>query len=437
VTPARRIFAFGGLGGLICGIDFGIIAVAVPYIRALGLYSDAHIGWIVGGVMLGGILASACGGWLCDRLGRRGVVRLATACFLASIPTICLSGTSFAVIMVGRTLQGLSCGFLSIAMPLYLAEVLPPDRRGKGTAVFQLFLGIGLVLAALAGVVIAGTLGAADAATVPAPAKSVAWRVNFWWTLVPATLLAASGFLVPESRVTSKRDVEGAKGTGDGGPLLSRRYVIPFLLALAVLTLNKLIGFGCVVPYAVVLFQKAGLAGALGNCGDVAFKVVNLAVTLLVVGLVDRKGRTFLLRIGTAGLSLSLAAIGLVFLALERGWLAPSLGIGCLALAAFLSLVFFYSFGPGVCVWLVLSELMPTRIRANGMSLALLSNQFVAWGLAAAFLPLANALGFGPLFLVFAAFGAVYFLVVLCLPETRGRSLEEIETLFDRRKKDA
>lgn len=430
----RRILTFGGLGGLICGIDFGIIAVAVPYIRSLRLYSDTQIGWIVGGVLFGGILASACGGFLCDRLGRRAVIRLAAGCFLASIPIICLSGVSFPLIMGGRILQGLSCGFLSVAMPMYLAETLPPERRGKGTAIFQLFLGIGLVLAALAGVVLAKTLGAADSepSLVPDAAKSLAWRLNFWWTLLPAVCLAVSSFTVPESRLQSQNSQLKTLNS-QLQTLLRRRYVVPFLLALAVLTLNKLIGFGCVVPYAVVLFQKAGLSGALGNCGDLAFKVVNLSVTLLVVGLVDKKGRTFLLRIGTAGLSVALAAIGVLFLALERGWLQPSVVVGSAMLAAFLSLVFFYSFGPGVCVWLVLSELMPTRIRANGMSIALFSNQFVAWGLASAFLPLANACGFGALFLCFALFGILYFVTVLFIPETKGKTLEEIETLFDRR----
>ena len=200
------------------------------------------------------------------------------------------------------------------------------------------------------------------------------------------------------------------------------------------LTLNKLIGFGCVVPYAVVLFQKAGLSGALGNGGDLALKAVNLAVTLLVVGIVDKKGRTWLLKIGTAGLTVSLAVIGALFFALERDWLVPSLLSGCLTLVAFLSLMFFYAFGPGVCVWLVLSELMPARIRANGMAIALFSNQFVAWGLAVAFLPLTNALGFGPVFLAFALMGVAYFVTVLFIPETKGRTLEEIEGLWSRRK---
>ena len=429
-----RIYSFGGLGGLVCGIDFGIIAVAVPYIRALQLYTDLQLGWLVGGVMLGGIVASACGGHLCDKLGRRATIRLATLCFLVSIPVICLSGASFPVIMAGRVMQGLSCGFLSVAMPLYLAETLPAERRGKGTAVFQLFLGIGLVLAALAGVVLSRALGAADAdpSVVGNEAKSLAWRINFWWTLFPAILLGASSLLVPESEVGKSVEVRDAASLS--GALLSRRYVVPFLLAVAVLTLNKLIGFGCVVPYAVMLLQKAGLSGTLGNVGDLAIKATNLVTTLVVVGLVDRVGRTRLLKVGTAGLSVALALIGALFFAFERDWIAPSVCVGSVTLAAFLLLVFSYSFGPGVCVWLVLSELMPSRIRARGMSIALFSNQFVAWGLASAFLPLANSCGFGVLFFVFAVFGIVYFTTVLFIPETNGLTLDQIETLFERKK---
>ena len=451
-NSVRFLLLVGGLGGLLCGIDFGIIAVSMPYIRALGLYNDLQVGWIVGGVMLGGIVGSATGGVLCDRIGRRSVIALAAAFFIASIPTICLSGTSFPVIMTGRILQGMSCGYMSIAMPMYLAEVLPSDSRGRGTAIFQLFLGIGLVLAAVSGVIIARTFGAADAPAevVSDAAKSLAWRVNFWWTLAPVALLFGCSLLAPESPVwlkkvkSSRFKVQSAYETSKNlqpetlnlqpETLFQRKYILPFLLALAVLTLNKLIGFGCVVPYAVVLFQKAGLSGALGNGGDLALKAVNLAVTLLVVGIVDRKGRTWLLKIGTAGLTVSLVAIGVLFFALERGWLAPSLLSGCLTLAAFLSLMFFYAFGPGVCVWLVLSELMPVRIRANGMAIALFSNQFVAWGLAVVFLPLTNALGFGPVFLAFALMGVAYFVTVLFIPETKGRTLEEIEDLWNRRK---
>ena len=100
-------------------------------------------------------------------------------------------------------------------------------------------------------------------------------------------------------------------------------------------------------------------------------------------------------------------------------------------LAAFLAMQTFYSLGPGICVWLVLSELMPARIRANGMAIALFANQFVAWGLASSFFPMVNAWGYGPVFFGFAFTGLLYFATVLFIPETKGKSLEELEHLFE------
>ena len=173
-----------------------------------------------------------------------------------------------------------------------------------------------------------------------------------------------------------------------------------------------------------------GLSGTLGNVGDLALKVVNLVMTMVAVMLVDRKGRTWLLKVGTAGLTAGLFAIGTLFLAIEKGWLAPTILSGFVTLAAFLAMQTFYSLGPGICVWLVLSELMPARIRANGMAIALFVNQFVAWGLASTFFPMVNAWGYGPVFFGSAITGILYFLTVLYIPETKGRSLEEIESLF-------
>ena len=438
---ALFMLAIGGLGGLLYGIDFGIIAVSMPYIKALKIYSDAEVSWIVGAVMFGGILASATAGVLCDRLGRRRMIEVAAALFLLAVPIVCFSGTSLAVMLTGRTLQGMSAGYMAVVMPMYLAECLPPDMRGRGTGIFQLFLGIGLVTAAAVGILIAAVFGAADAPaeTVPAAAKSLAWRVNFWWTLAPVAVLFVGSFFLDESPVWLKMKADGAakEAAVDTAPakgtLLQRKYVLPFVLAVLVLTFNKTIGMSSIVAYAVTLFQKAGLSGALGNVGDLALKGTNLAVTLLAVALVDRKGRTWLLKVGTLGLTVGLALIGMLFLAMERGWLAPSPTAGFVTLAAFLAMQTFYSLGPGICVWLVLSELMPARIRANGMAIALFANQFVAWGLASSFFPMVNAWGYGPVFFGFAASGLLYFITVLFIPETKGRTLEEIEHLFDRK----
>ena len=438
----KFLLLIGGLGGLLYGIDFGVIAVSMPYIKALAIYTDAQVSWIVGGVMFGGILASATAGVLCERFGRKRTIVLSAALFLAAIPVVCFSGTSLVTMLTGRVLQGMSAGYMAVVMPMYLAECLPPETRGKGTGIFQLFLGIGLVAAAAVGILIAKVFGAADAAAaaVPAAAKSVAWRVNFWWTVLPVGVLLAGSLFLKESPVWLEKRSGKAKARETGVPasprsasstLLQRRYVVPFLLTLLVLTFNKTIGMSSIVAYAVTLFQKAGLSGTLGNAGDLALKATNLVVTLVAVGLVDRKGRTWLLKIGTAGVTVGLAAIGALFFALERGWMTPSPVSGFVTLAAFLAMQTFYSLGPGICVWLVLSELMPSRIRANGMAIALFANQFTAWGLASSFFPMANAWGYGPVFFGFAASGVLYFLTVLFIPETKGKSLEEIECLFE------
>ena len=438
------LLTIGGLGGLLYGIDFGVIAVSMPYIKALKIYTDAEVSWIVGAVMFGGIIASATAGVLCDWLGRKKMIAIAAAIFLVAIPVVCFSGTSLAVMLSGRVLQGMSAGYMAVVMPMYLAETLPADLRGRGTGIFQLFLGIGLVTAAAVGILISAIYGAADAsaAEVADSAKSLAWRVNFWWTMLPVALLFAGSLRLPESPVWAGRAgsrVERAAGhssegcTPAQGSLLQRRYVIPFVLAVLVLTFNKTIGMSSIVAYAVSLFQKAGLSGALANVGDLSLKGTNLAVTLLAVALVDRKGRTWLLKVGTAGMTVGLFLIGALFTAIERGWMPASPVSGFVTLAAFLAMQVFYSLGPGICVWLVLSELMPARIRANGMAIALFANQFVAWGLASSFFPMVNAWGYGPVFFGFAASGVLYFLTVLFIPETKGLSLESIEHLFDRK----
>ncbi len=453
-NSVRYLLAIAGLGGLLYGIDFGVIAAASPYIKALRLFSDAELSWIVGAVLFGGIVSSLTAGMLAERFGRKRMIVAAAALFLVAVPVVCLSGHSLVAMLLGRVLQGMSAGYMAVVMPMYLTETLPPEIRGRGTGVFQFCLGLGLVTAAAVGYVVAKLYGAADAPTelVADAAKSAAWKVNFWWTLAPVAVLFLGSLRLPESPVwvksvkckveSSKLKVADSKSENaasgnqtikqsNNQTLLRRRYVVPFLLAVAVLTLNKTTGMSSVTSYSVMIFQKAGFAGTLGNVGDFAIKLTNLVVTLVAAALIDRVGRTRLLKIGTAGMTIGLAAIGGLLLAIERFGLEPSTTTGLFCLAAFFVMQVFYALGPGICVWLVLSELMPTRIRANGMAIALFMNQFVAWGLASSFLPWVNAWGWASMFFFFAANGVIYFLVSLFIPETKGKSLEELEHLFE------
>jgi len=182
----------------------------------------------------------------------------------------------------------------------------------------------------------------------------------------------------------------------------------------------------------VSILQNAGFEGIFANWGQLAVKLTNMIVTIAAAVLVDRKGRTWLLRVGTGGMTIGLAAIGAVFLAIERFGVQASNATGLLALFSFFFMQVFYALGPGICVWLVLSELMPSRIRANGMALALFMNQLVAWGLASWFRPWVAAWGWSSMFFFFAANGVLYFIVSLFIPETKGKSLEELEHLFER-----
>ena len=440
----RLLLAIAGLGGFLYGVDFGVIAAAEPYMKAMGAYSDGQISHIVGAVLLGGIVASLTAGMLADWLGRKRMIVISAAMFLVAIPIVSLSLGSFYVLYAGRVLQGMSAGYMAVVMPMYLTETLPADIRGRGTGVFQFCLGFGLVVAAGAGCLVATWYGASD--TANAAERVAAWGANFWWTMLPVAVLFFGGLRLPESPVwlekksgKSRESGESGKSGGSGksgisgfaGSLLQRRYVVPFLLACLVLTFNKTTGMSSFTSYLVSILHSAGFEGIYANWGQLAVKLTNRLVTIAAAALVDRKGRTWLLKVGTGGMTIGLAAIGSVFLAIERFGVQANNFTGLLTMFAFFFMQVFYALGPGLCVWLVLSELMPLRIRANGMAIALFMNQFVAWGLASWFRPWVAAWGWSSMFFFFAANGVLYFVTSCFIPETKGKSLDELERLFE------
>ena len=442
----KLIIIIAGLGGLLYGVDFGVIAAAEPYLMALGIYSGTRVSLVVGAVMLGGLISSLTAGVLCDWLGRKKMIVAASAMFLLAIPVVCLALDSFPVLFAGRILQGMSAGYMAVVMPMYLTETLPPAIRGRGTGVFQFFLGFGLVIAAGAGCLVATYYGASDASDINAAGMAAAWRANFWWTMAPVAVLFFGSLRLPESPVWLERRAGGTRSCASADPtgragarpsqsLLRRRYVIPFLLACLVLTFNKTTGMSSFTSYLVSILHQAGFDGIFANWGQLAVKLTNMLVTLVAAALIDRKGRTWLLKVGTGGMTLGLAAIGSVFLAIERFGVQANNFTGLLTLFAFFFMQVFYALGPGICVWLVLSELMPSRIRANGMAIALFLNQLAACGLASTFRPWVEAWGWSSMFFFFAANGVLYFVTACFIPETKGKSLDELERLFDSKKK--
>ena len=450
----KLIIVIAGLGGFLYGVDFGVIAAAEPYMKAMGVYTDGQISHIVGAVLLGGLFSSITAGWLCNFFGRKKMIVASAVMFLVAIPIVGLSLNSYFPLYAGRVLQGMSAGYMAVVMPMYLTETLAPEIRGRGTGVFQFCLGFGLVVAAAAGCLVATYYGASDKAD--AAGRVAAWGANFWWTMLPVAVLFVGSLRLPESPVWLKRRNENkghkTEDKGESSPILSpsssvfcppsaqrssllqRRYVVPFLLACLVLTFNKTTGMSSFTSYLVTILHSAGFEGIYANWGQLAVKLTNMLVTIAAAALVDRKGRTWLLRVGTGGMTIGLAAIGSVFLAIEHFGVQANNFTGLLTMFAFFFMQVFYALGPGLCVWLVLSELMPHRIRANGMAIALFMNQLVAWGLASWFRPWVAAWGWASMFFFFAANGVLYFITACFIPETKGKSLEELEHLFEGKK---
>jgi len=573
----RFLLLVAGLGGLLYGVDVGIIAGALPYLDATSGFSPAQLSSVVAAVLLGSVFSTLFAGMLADWMGRRLLMALSGVLFVISIPVIALSH-GYSALMLGRLLQGISAGLIGVVVPLYLAESLVAAHRGRGTGIFQWLLTLGICTAAVIGIFF--SIRVDEIAKLGDPVRELAfkdsaWRGIFWVSLPPGVLFVIGSLMVSESprwlfrkgRIGAARAAlmrsraidavefdlremataaTGQKTTGSGNKesLLRRKYLIPFLLACVILACNQATGVNSIIAYNTNILIQSGLSDVAAHWGYVLFTLVNFLVTFLGVMLVDRKGRKFLLSVGSAGIILSLICTGVLFRQNERlrvevrSAMQPmisadqkltvvydqhlaetllasagqqhsfsvqptslvviysygdfrgttkiarsddtvakpieiarenslpanrvvaffsnpfsSLGTGrraplrienalitpvpsprsgrlvAISLFAFMA---FFAVGPGVCVWLALSELMPTRIRSNGMSIALLINQAVSTAIAGIFLPTVGRYGYSIMFFSFALCTVVYFVTAtFFLPETKGKTLEEIEAFFE------
>jgi len=577
----RFLLLVAGLGGLLYGVDVGIIAGALPYLEATSRLNAGQLSIVVAAVLLGSVISTLFAGLLADWMGRKPLMILSGVLFVASIPVIALSH-GYGPLVLGRLLQGVSAGLIGVVVPLYLAECLSAASRGKGTGVFQWLLTLGIVCAAVVGIYF--SIRVDEVAKLGDPEKlfafkDAAWRSIFWVSLPPGILFVIGSFLVAESprwlfqrgkkdaalnallrsRATEQaqselqemEDISAAeKAKSSNGErvkesLLRRKYVIPFVLACVILACNQTTGINSIIGYNTNILLQSGLSDVQAHWGYVIFTLMNFLFTIGGVVLVDRKGRKFLLSLGSAGIILSLICTGFLFHKTEslrvdardavQGMVGPDQKLSLLfdantasALLAgketaagesggrptSLSLIYsygdfraaskvvrsddvaakpveiarestvpankvvaffsnpsgnldaartaplkienalitpvpspqngwlvaitlyifvaFYAVGPGVCVWLALSELMPTRIRSNGMSIALLINQGFSTTIAAIFLPTVGKYGYATMFFAFAACTIVYFVTAaFFLPETKGKTLEEIEAHFE------
>ncbi len=432
------IAAVAAVGGLLFGFDTGVIAGAMLFIVPEFHLGPVEQGLVVSAVTFGALFGALAGGTSSDRIGRRwtnivaGLSFVAGSIFSAIAPNV-------DVLIASRVLIGLAIGLTSVAAPMYIAELSPARNRGKLVSLFQLAITIGI----LGSYVV-------DRALAP----DHAWRWMLGLAFIPGALLVIGMIAMPESprwllktgsekaarhvlslvRSPFEIDAEVKEIREDleqNRPVAWSELLMPglrpaLLVGVGLAVLQQVTGINTIIYYAPQIFQKAGLDSATTALAATAgIGVVNVMSTLIAIWLVDRVGRRPLLLAGVIGMTVSLAVLGAAqrfgsTFDIDQHWIAP-ITVGFVGIYI---VCFAFSLGP--IVWLMISEIFPLRARARAAGVSTAANWMANFLVSLSFPVLQATMG-PSLWFLYAAMGvAAFIFIVGYVPETRGKSLEEI-----------
>lgn len=424
--------------GLLYGYDVGVISGAVVFLRSTFRLSSLQTEMVTSIAFWGCAVGAAIGGWASDRFGRR-IVLLSSGLLFCGGAGAAVSAQRLAQLMGARFVAGVAIGLALLIAPLYIAEVSPARIRGRLVTLNQ--------LATVTGILV-GYFCNYKLAQLPHDN----WRWMFGIDAVPAVLLCLVLPFIPESPrwLLQRGKVEAAlsvlrrtlptievqqaaedihasirEESGTYGELLSRNLRKPLVLAVLLAIIQQVTGINTVLFYGAIIFSEHGGATASAAMGmNVVVGLVNLVFTVVGMFLIDKLGRRPLLLIATAGMGACLAAFAVLLHTLPGGslyLLIPVLGyVAC------------FAFGLGTAVWVCLAELFPNRIRGRAMSIATMALWISVSIVTATFLSLINLLTASGVFLAYAVLCAISFAYILLqLPETKNRTLEEITRLWD------
>jgi len=431
---------FAALGGLLFGYDTGVISGALIFIkREFGLTTaDEEI--VVSGVLLGATIGAIVGGKAADLFGRRRVL-LVTAAIFGIGALASAMAPSPAILIVSRVILGLAIGLASTNVPVYLSEVAPSHARGWVVSLFQLAVTIGIVVAYLT-----------DYAFV----RMEGWRWMLGLAIAPALVFGAGMFFLPETprwlirggqhdvahrvltRIRDAADVDLevaeikaslAQQTESGrwADLLSRQVRPALIVGLGLAIFQQITGINTVIYYAPKILQAAGFTSASGAIlATVGVGVVNVGMTVLAMFLIDRTGRRPLLLVGIAGMIVTLGVLGLSFRISN-----PSAQLAWIAVICLMGYVAAFAISLGPIFWLLIAEIYPLKIRGLAEGMAATFNWASNLVVSLTFLTLIEKLGASSTFLLYAfASVASWLFAYYCVPETKGRTLEQIEAFW-------
>ena len=446
--------AVAAIGGILFGYDTAVISGTTDIVRNQFSLSASGEGWYVGCALIGSIIGVLCAGSLSDYIGRK-ITMLISAAFFSISAIGCAVCGSFDALVAFRIIGGVGIGIVSIVSPIYISEVSPARIRGTLVSLYQLAVTAGFLLAYLANWAIDAGIdpsAAADAGLWSRMFNAEAWRGMLGSETLPALLFLFIIFFIPESpkwliikgtpseatavlsRILGSEDeinaeVEATRSSsgedkGSWSDLLKPGILVAVLAGCAIAILGQFMGVNAVLYYGPKIFSEAGFDNPMFS--TVLVGLVNFATTVLAVFIIDRVGRKQLIYWGVSGMIICLIAIGTYFAT------GGVLGNGFM-LAFFLAYVFCCAISISAIVFVLLSEMYPNSIRGRAMSLA----GFMLWVgtyLVGQLTPVLLEWSQAGTFFIFAVMCVPYMLIMWkVIPETTGKTLEEIEEYWTKR----
>lgn len=451
------------LGGLLFGYDTGVISGAIEPLTAKFQLGDFMKGWASGCVLLGCAAGVLVVGPVSDRFGRKPAMFLAAVLFLTSALGTALP-PDIATFIVFRFLGGVAIGIASISTPMYIAEITPAHLRGRLVSVNQIAIVGGIAATAFVNYAIAHSQGDPAQPHIQAWLTNSGWRWMFGLGAAPAVLFGLLLLAIPESPrwlVERQREPEArgilskvagpafaetetasiraslASEQGTWSELFSRRLRRPLLVGIALAVLQQVTGINVFLYFGATIFKSLSASTGVdaGLLQQILINGASALATVVAIATVDQWGRRPLMLLGATGMGLSLTAMG----AMAQRMTDPAAASGWM-LGFILLYVVAFGLSVGPVTWVILSEIFPTAVRGRALGLATFFLWTADYAVTQTF-PIMDAPGSWFVrqfqhafpFYVYAGFCVVLFLVVWRLvPETKGRSLEEIERSWTR-----
>jgi sugar porter (SP) family MFS transporter len=434
----RKVFLWSvviALGGFLFGFDTAVISGAEQSIQKYWTLNTVQHGFTVSIALIGTIIGALLGSVPSDKLGRKKTLYLIAFLYLVSSIGTAMANNWY-MFLVFRFLGGLGVGASSVTAPIYISEISPAERRGKLVGLFQFNIVFGIVVSYFSNYLIGQT-------------GENAWRLMLGIQAVPSAIFCILLRFVPESPrwlIMKKGRVEEARriftiinpATADKiiseiettdatekavlqkDPLFSKRYKTPVMLAILFAVFNQVSGINAIIYYSPRIFEMTGLGESSSLLSTAGLGLINFTFTLLAMNFIDRIGRKTLMMIGSLGLIVTLAMVSYSFYAESfNGFIVP----------VFLFIyIAFFAFSQGAVIWVFISEIFPNQVRAKGQTLGSTTHWVMAAAIAFSFPYLAEKAGGGNTFLFFCIMMCIQLIFVWkVMPETKGKSLEQIE----------